>query len=672
MPVIVLRTVLVALLLSALIGTLPACLRAPLPPSVDFSLPRTDTRALRGRVIVLDPGHGGPERGALGPRGMTEAEVNLGVALYLRSLLEAAGARVVLTRLDDSPVHAGTPFCLQADLQARARTAGAHDADLFVSIHHNASENGGINDLIVFYKMADQGPSRDAARDVADGLQAALSTESAHVLPANYHVLRDAATPAVLGEASFMTHRKNAARLAFHRTLSREASGYFAGICRYFTRGVPILSDMQPRDTTIQDARPLITARLQPETPGGAIDPGSITASLDGRLVATRLDPAGTTVTCRPEQDIANSAHRFCIAVRNTAGNSSPTCCASFRVALPPAELCITPIFPTIPADAMSVCPLDITVRDRLGRMVADNTTITLTATGGSLLADTLFTRGGSARALLASASRPAAVTVTACSGPATARATVTFGPPAAALLVATIRDHAGRPIAGAGLFREGRCCSRSDERGFVYDRAPPGQIRYSIYRRGFLPQSFAVSLDRGESRTENLLMEPVSGGVFHNRRVMLDPAGDGPQTLALLQALHHLIEFAGGEAALTRQSGPPPSAQIRVSAAAHMRAEVFLSVSTGTQVHAGYYYKSTAGQSLARLLTGALEEHGLAPAGSSRRGPARDYVIVHTPMPAVTLQVPDTVLNRPQEAAAAIYSSLAACFGREEKIPAP
>src|SRR5881628_2905389 len=60
----------------------------------------TDTASLRGRRIVLDPGHGGVFRGALGVNGLTEAEVNLGVALLLRGLLEARGAIVTMTRTD--------------------------------------------------------------------------------------------------------------------------------------------------------------------------------------------------------------------------------------------------------------------------------------------------------------------------------------------------------------------------------------------------------------------------------------------------------------------------------------------------------------------------------------------------------------------------------------------
>jgi N-acetylmuramoyl-L-alanine amidase len=60
-----------------------------------------DASAVRGRVIVLDPGHGGGYRGALGRRGAAEADVNLAVALFLWGLLDDAGAQVALTRTAD-------------------------------------------------------------------------------------------------------------------------------------------------------------------------------------------------------------------------------------------------------------------------------------------------------------------------------------------------------------------------------------------------------------------------------------------------------------------------------------------------------------------------------------------------------------------------------------------
>src|SRR5262249_11729999 len=74
----------------------------PLPPAhaipgyeaLADSLSLLDTSGLKGRRIALDPGHGGVYRGAMGVHGLTEAEVNLAVALRLRDLLVAQGAEV--------------------------------------------------------------------------------------------------------------------------------------------------------------------------------------------------------------------------------------------------------------------------------------------------------------------------------------------------------------------------------------------------------------------------------------------------------------------------------------------------------------------------------------------------------------------------------------------------
>ena len=84
------------------------CAHAPQParPPAGYErlvdpLSSVDPSGLRGRRIVLDPGHGGYFRGALGVHGLTEAEVNLGVALQLRDLLVAHGAYVRMTHESD-------------------------------------------------------------------------------------------------------------------------------------------------------------------------------------------------------------------------------------------------------------------------------------------------------------------------------------------------------------------------------------------------------------------------------------------------------------------------------------------------------------------------------------------------------------------------------------------
>jgi N-acetylmuramoyl-L-alanine amidase len=86
-----------------------------------------DGERLTGAHVVIDPGHGGRETGAIGPSGLVEAEINLDVAMKTKALLEEEGATVVLTRNDDTRVT----------LETRAAIVNALDPLLFFSIHHN-------------------------------------------------------------------------------------------------------------------------------------------------------------------------------------------------------------------------------------------------------------------------------------------------------------------------------------------------------------------------------------------------------------------------------------------------------------------------------------------------------------------------------------------------------
>ncbi len=88
-----------------------------------------DGEPLHGANLVLDPGHGGSETGAIGPSGLTEAALNLDVAHRAAQLLEAQGADVVLTRTSD----------VRVTLRTRAEIATALQPQAFISVHHNAS-----------------------------------------------------------------------------------------------------------------------------------------------------------------------------------------------------------------------------------------------------------------------------------------------------------------------------------------------------------------------------------------------------------------------------------------------------------------------------------------------------------------------------------------------------
>jgi len=95
-------------------------------------LAATPERPLAGLSICVDPGHGGKETGAIGCGGIHEAELNLGIALKLRDLLERKGARVVMTRTTDTDVG----------LNDRVNIARAARVDVLLSVHNNALPDG--------------------------------------------------------------------------------------------------------------------------------------------------------------------------------------------------------------------------------------------------------------------------------------------------------------------------------------------------------------------------------------------------------------------------------------------------------------------------------------------------------------------------------------------------
>lgn len=199
---------------------------------------------LRGRTIVVDPGHGGTAASdsyRVGPTGEREEWIDLRVALLLRDMLEERGARVFLTRESDVAVG----------LQARADLARDVGADLFVSIHHNATADPEANfPIVYFHGYASQNPAgvelaRHLARRLNERLfggRAAATVVSDHVIfpGSGTAVLRHSyGIPGVIGEASFFTNPAEEQRLRQPEHNRREAEAYVLALEDFFSRPVP-------------------------------------------------------------------------------------------------------------------------------------------------------------------------------------------------------------------------------------------------------------------------------------------------------------------------------------------------------------------------------------------------------------------------------------------------
>lgn len=180
---------------------------------------------LRGKVIVLDPGHGGGDPGTVGVGSTTEAENVLAIAWELKNMLERAGAEVIMTRQTEAATSGNLQLATRVAISNRSR------GQIFVSLHNDWHENSNIEGAAVHYYK-----SQDLA--LAEILQKHLVRQTKAVdlgvKRNNFYVLRNTNIPAVLVEIGFLSNAKEAKLLAKSSYRLEVALGLLSGINAYF------------------------------------------------------------------------------------------------------------------------------------------------------------------------------------------------------------------------------------------------------------------------------------------------------------------------------------------------------------------------------------------------------------------------------------------------------
>lgn len=199
------------------IGQIPVPAPAPAPPS--SPLPRVPNSRI---VVVVDPGHGGPDPGAVGINGLREKDIVLPIARQVAALLEQQGIQAVLTRADDRDL----------DLEPRVQIAARANANLFVSIHANAISlsRPDVNGIETYY-YSDNGLR--LAQVIHNSMVQSTGSLDRGVRRARFYVLRNTSMPAVLLETGFVTGRDDARRLADPDYRNRMAEAIARGILQY-------------------------------------------------------------------------------------------------------------------------------------------------------------------------------------------------------------------------------------------------------------------------------------------------------------------------------------------------------------------------------------------------------------------------------------------------------
>ncbi len=182
----------------------------------------------KGKVVVIDPGHGGIDSGAIGATGLLEKEVNIDVAERLKKFLENAGAVVVMTREGDR----------SASNSKRVNIANDAKADVFLSIHANAYSNPDSNGTETFY--CSNNSNRDASRYLAQQLQRELIEELGRrdrgVKTRSFYVIKETKMPSALVELAFLTNKEEEALLRKPEARAASAEALFKGLEAYFRK----------------------------------------------------------------------------------------------------------------------------------------------------------------------------------------------------------------------------------------------------------------------------------------------------------------------------------------------------------------------------------------------------------------------------------------------------
>jgi len=193
-------------------------------------------------TVIVDPGHGGVDGGAVGVNGEIEKDINLSISLKLKELLEKNGYKVIMTRDTDISIHDESANTIRkqknSDLHNRLDIINQNENALFVSVHQNTINDSSVHGAQIFYSP-NNACSKVLAQAVQDSFRDNLQPEnnkSVKEAGKNLFLLYNAKSPAILAECGFISNPTEAKNLSNEEYQQQVAEVIFKGIENYFGR----------------------------------------------------------------------------------------------------------------------------------------------------------------------------------------------------------------------------------------------------------------------------------------------------------------------------------------------------------------------------------------------------------------------------------------------------
>ncbi|MGG0738756.1 N-acetylmuramoyl-L-alanine amidase [Niallia taxi] len=182
---------------------------------------RDETGDLKGKTIVIDPGHGGKDSGTIGAIGTLEKTLTIRTANLLADKLRAAGSNVIITRQND----------IFITLQDRVNISNLNNADAFISIHYDSIKDSSVRGMTSYYYSSSQ---KELANVLHESIIESTELKDRGVRQNNYFVLRENNQPATLLELGYLSNKQEEQLVSSQKYQETVSAAIYEGLENYF------------------------------------------------------------------------------------------------------------------------------------------------------------------------------------------------------------------------------------------------------------------------------------------------------------------------------------------------------------------------------------------------------------------------------------------------------
>lgn len=590
-------------------------------------------KPLKGISILLDPGHGGTDPGAVGPSGLKESDVNLRVARYLRDLLRADGAEVAMTRESDVFLSLGE----------RVELARQQKPDLFVSIHHNASlKPRSSNRSEIYYNAIDHGISQKVGNSMMYELAKWGFGEESIIVPAGFFVLRNNPVPSVLTEGAYISIPDIEQELSTGKALTDQAQALRKAIRETFQDGLLRIRFMVSEDPVKIDtpffnllfssnrAVSKVSARIIPERASG--------------FGFDSLPSFGNTYRLYNTNPLASGNYEIQLTFSGADGSISARTVLRLQVDLPFANSAIMPVAPFIPEGYKGRFPLRVILRDDMNRLNQRSVPASLVYGKNAVTTDMTTSTGESTLYLdLAGDEADPCEVKLIIDGKTAATTTLRIQPTSRRFVLGRLVDPAYNGICNAKILYGADSKAYTGPEGFFFIEYPMiyGNMKLSIIPPlGYEKREHWIRTSGEPVYLPTIIINPVSAVLLGKRIAIMAPLSFDN----LIRRLVKPLMTAGAEIVRLNfpehQSRPEYQSVLEANLAKDLDMLLSFKREISGTIEVRHYHRGGRGKLLADALKFSLASEKPPIVIKSTAG--SDYEISHTGMTSVVISFPE------------------------------